>query len=112
MKVYMEPVPGGHDLLEFVNYLASELEDLRGFELPTIALLLHLDRTPGRQLRCSRAELSRLSGTLESTAWRLAKILNTRNLIGIEDLGERHSVLSLTPYGRSLLFDLASAMNS
>lgn len=111
MKTHLDPVPGGQDLLEFINFLASELQELRGFELATMAIMLHLDRAPGRVLRCSLSELSRLSGTLESTAWRLAKILDMRNLIRIESADEDCCVLSLTPYGRSLLVDLASALH-
>lgn len=112
MKGHLEPVPGGQDLLEFINFVACELHELRGFELPTMAILLHLDRAPGRILICTLADLSRLSGALESTAWRLAKILDMRNLICIQAADTHSLVLSLTPYGRTLLADLASALNA
>jgi hypothetical protein len=111
MSGCLESKHGGQKLLEFINFLSSELYELRGFELPSVAIMLNLDNAPGRKLRCSLAELSSLSGASESTAWRLTKILDKQNLIGIETAGENCLVLALTPYGRSLVVNLVSALN-
>ena len=113
MSGHPGPVPGGKDLLEFVNSVAAELHELhvlRGFELATMSILLHLDRSPAGQLICSRADLSRYSGLLESTAWRLTKLLASRKLIAIQKRDEMRLVLSLTLHGRRTLIDITSAL--
>jgi len=103
-------MPGGQNLLKFVSFSAAKFRMLRGFELPSLSIMLHLDMAPGGQLSCCRGDLSRLSGAVESIAWRLAKILASQELIAIEELDEVRLVVALTPRGRSLLFDMTDAL--
>jgi len=104
------PMPGGQNLLKFVRFSAAKFRVLRGFELPSMSIMFHLGMAPGGQLSCCRGDLSRLSGAVESIAWRLTKILASQELIAIEEIDEVRLMVALTPRGRSLLFDLTDAL--
>ena len=51
MSGLMRPDPGGQYLLKYVNLLAAKFRDFRGFELPSMSIMLHLDRAPGRPVK-------------------------------------------------------------
>jgi DNA-binding MarR family transcriptional regulator len=85
MMTRIEPLQCGGELLRFVENWAEILSDLRGFELPVIRILLHLDQTKSGELCCTQGEAARFFGIPESISLRLCKIMDSQGLIELKE---------------------------
>ncbi len=99
MKPLPTPANKASRFIDLIKNIADHSSVIRGYEIPSISILLHMEAAPGKFLEVRLDDLADICGLPSSTAGRLLQILSDNGQIMVDAPSERSLRLHLTPDG-------------
>lgn len=99
MKPLPTPANKASRFIDLIKKSADHSSVIRGYEIPSISILLHMEAAPGKFLEARLEDLADICGLPSSTAGRLLQILSDTGQITVAAPSEGSLRLYLTPDG-------------